>query len=163
SATQPARQGRPVDAGGRGCCGNRAGRDHNGTPRQHHGPVIRRLICDGCPPVDARQVAAEPGQPIRRAPCTRSAGQRDAASRAVAALPGTALGRLGEPSTASAAAWAAAGAAARMLHDAPLPPWPGRSPGKIASELDGECEWLVTNDVLPAGLVTRNRRIAEAA
>src|SRR4249920_221732 len=46
---------------------------------------------------------------------------------ALAALPGTALGRLGEPSTASAAAWAAAGAAARMLHDAPLPPWPGRA------------------------------------
>src|ERR1700722_4653879 len=40
---------------------------------------------------------------------------------ALAALPGTALGRLGEPSTASPAA----GAAARMLHDAPLPPWPG--------------------------------------
>ena len=49
---------------------------------------------------------------------------------ALAALPGTALGRLGEPSTASAAAWAAAGAAARMLHDAPLPPWPGKSPGR---------------------------------
>ena len=47
---------------------------------------------------------------------------------ALAALPGTALGRLGEPSAASPAAWAAAGAAARMLHDAPLPPWPGRSP-----------------------------------
>ena len=46
---------------------------------------------------------------------------------ALAALPGTALGRLGEPSTSSPAAWAAAGAAARMLHDAPLPPWPGRS------------------------------------
>jgi aminoglycoside phosphotransferase (APT) family kinase protein len=82
---------------------------------------------------------------------------------ALAALPGTSLGRLGEPTTASPAAWAAAGAAARMLHDAPLPPWPGQSPGEIASELDGECEWLVTNSVLPAGLVTRNRRIAEAA
>ena len=68
---------------------------------------------------------------------------------AVAALPGTALGRLGEPSPASSAAWAAAGAAARMLHDAPLPPWPGQSLDEIASELDGECEWLVTNDVLP--------------
>src|SRR3954470_13964265 len=32
--------------------------------------------------------------------------------------PGTALGRLGEPSTAPPAAWAAAGAAARMLHHA---------------------------------------------
>jgi hypothetical protein len=41
---------------------------------------------------------------------------------AIAAVPGTALGRLGEPSTASAAAWAAAGAAVRRLHDAPLPP-----------------------------------------
>jgi aminoglycoside phosphotransferase (APT) family kinase protein len=82
---------------------------------------------------------------------------------ALAALPGTALARLGEPSTASPAAWAAAGAAARMLHDAPLPPWPGRSPDEIASHLDRECEWLVTNDVLPAALVTRNRRIAEAA
>ena len=68
---------------------------------------------------------------------------------ALAALPGTALGRLGEPSTASSAAWAAAGAAARMLHDAPLPPWPGRSLDEIASRLDGECEWLVTNGVLP--------------
>src|ERR1700675_316645 len=46
---------------------------------------------------------------------------------ALAALPATALARLGEPSTASPAAWAAAGAAARMLHDAPLPPWPGRT------------------------------------
>src|SRR6202042_431204 len=48
---------------------------------------------------------------------------------ALAALPGTALGRLGEPSTTSPAAWAAAGAAARMLHDAPLPPWPSRKLG----------------------------------
>ena len=82
---------------------------------------------------------------------------------ALAAVPGTALGRLGEPSPASSAAWAAAGAAARMLHDAPLPPWPGRRLDEIASHLDGECEWLVTNGVLPAGPVKRNRQIAEAA
>jgi aminoglycoside phosphotransferase len=82
---------------------------------------------------------------------------------ALAALAGTALGRLGEPSTASAAAWAAAGAAARMLHDAPLPPWPGRSLDGYASELETECDWLVANGVLPADLVTRNRRVAEAA
>jgi len=82
---------------------------------------------------------------------------------ALAALPGTALGRLGEPSTASSAAWAAAGTAARRLHDAPLPPWPGRSLNDIASRLDSECEWLVTNGILPADLVSRNRRIAEAA
>ena len=82
---------------------------------------------------------------------------------ALAALPGTPLGRLGQPSAASPAAWAAAGAAARMLHDAPVPSWPGRSLDETASDLDGECEWLATNGVLPTGLITRNRRIAEAA
>ena len=82
---------------------------------------------------------------------------------ALAALPGMALGRLGEPSPASSAAWAAAGAAARTLHDAPLPPWPGRRLDEIASRLDGECKWLVTNGVLPTEVVTRNRRVAEAA
>src|ERR1022692_2020595 len=82
---------------------------------------------------------------------------------ALAALPGTALGHLGEPSTASSAAWAAAGAAARTLHDAPLPPWPGRSIDELAARLDGECEWLVASGVLPPDLVTRNRRLAETA
>jgi aminoglycoside phosphotransferase len=82
---------------------------------------------------------------------------------ALAALPGTALGRLGEPSTASPAAWAAAGAAARVLHDAPLPPWPGRSLDEKASHLDSECAWLIRNGVLPADLVRRNRLVAEAA
>ena len=82
---------------------------------------------------------------------------------ALAALPGTALGRLGEPSAASAAAWAAAGSAARKLHEAPLPPWPGERLDEVASRLDSECEWLVTNGVLPTEIVTRNRRIAEAA
>ncbi len=89
---------------------------------------------------------------------------------ALAALRGRALGRLGEPSAASSAAWAAAGAAARLLHDAPLPPWRGRGRDDLAShlddlasELDGECEWLIANGVLPADLVTRNRQVAEAA
>jgi Ser/Thr protein kinase RdoA (MazF antagonist) len=82
---------------------------------------------------------------------------------ALAALPGTALGRLGKPSTASSAAWGAAGAAVRMLHDAPLPPWPGRSLDEVASNLDGQCEWLLANAVLPVELVTRNHQVAEAA
>jgi len=82
---------------------------------------------------------------------------------ALAALPGRALGRLQEPSTASPAAWAAAGAAIRTLHDAPLPPWPGRSVDELASQLAGECEWLVANNVLPADVVTRNRRLGETA
>ncbi|WP_329038402.1 phosphotransferase [Streptomyces sp. NBC_01725] len=85
---------------------------------------------------------------------------------AIAAVPGTALGRLGEPSTASPAAWAAAGAAIRKLHDAPLPPWPGgagRDLAELRADLDNECERLVTIGSLPAGLVTRNREVAEAA
>jgi aminoglycoside phosphotransferase (APT) family kinase protein len=81
---------------------------------------------------------------------------------AIAALRGTALGRLGEPSPASPAAWAAAGAAVRRLHDAPLPPWSWRKFGHMSSDLKTECEWLVTNDVLPADLVSCNRRLAEA-
>ncbi|MEU7580079.1 aminoglycoside phosphotransferase family protein [Streptomyces sp. NPDC041068] len=85
---------------------------------------------------------------------------------AIAAVPGTVLGRLGEPSTTPPKAWAAVGAAIRKLHDAPLPPRPGRagrSIDELAAELDAECEWLVTNGVLPADLVTRNRQVAEAA
>lgn len=85
---------------------------------------------------------------------------------AVAALPGTTLGRLGGPSTGSQAAWAAAGAAIRRLHDAPLPPrlgQAGRSIVALTADLDDECESLVTNGLLPADLVTRNRQVAEAA
>lgn len=85
---------------------------------------------------------------------------------AIAALPGATLGRLGGPSTGSPAAWAAAGAAIRKLHEAPLPPrsgGAGRSIVALAAELDAECESLVANGVLPADLVTRNRQVAGAA
>ncbi|MFD5402304.1 phosphotransferase family protein [Streptomyces griseorubiginosus] len=85
---------------------------------------------------------------------------------ALAALPGTTLGRLGGPSTGSPAAWAAAGAAIRRLHDAPLPPrlgQAGRDIAALTAELDEECAALVANGVLPADMVARNRRVAEAA
>jgi aminoglycoside phosphotransferase (APT) family kinase protein len=82
---------------------------------------------------------------------------------ALAALPGKALGRLSEPSTASSAAWVAAGAAVRKLHGAPLPPWGGRSLDDVVRELDAECAWLVANGVVGADVVARNRRVAEAA
>ena len=82
---------------------------------------------------------------------------------ALAAVPGSALGRLGEPSTASSAAWRAAGAAVRVLHDAPLPPWPGASLEEKASSLDSECTWLLAHEVLAPALVTRNRQVARAA
>ncbi|MFF6906295.1 aminoglycoside phosphotransferase family protein [Streptomyces sp. NPDC012389] len=85
---------------------------------------------------------------------------------AIAALPGTTLGRLGGPSTGSPAAWAAAGAAIRKLHEAPLPPrrgGAGRSAAALAAELDAECALLVADGLLPADLVARNRRVAETA
>ncbi|GCD34197.1 aminoglycoside phosphotransferase [Streptomyces chrestomyceticus JCM 4735] len=85
---------------------------------------------------------------------------------AIAALPGSTLGRLGGPTTGSPTAWAAAGAAIRKLHDAPLPPRPGRAGRSIdalAAELDAECESLVTSGLLPADLVTRNHQVAQAA
>ncbi|QCB20725.1 aminoglycoside phosphotransferase family protein [Streptomyces sp. SS52] len=49
--------------------------------------------------------------------------------------------------------------AARSASAAPA----GRSTVALAAELDEECEWLVTNGVLPADLVTHNRQVAEAA
>jgi aminoglycoside phosphotransferase (APT) family kinase protein len=82
---------------------------------------------------------------------------------ALAALVGRPLGNLGDPTTASAAAWTAAGATIRRLHDAPLPPWPGRSVDAMATRLADGCDWLITNDVLPGSLIRRNRELAETA
>jgi aminoglycoside phosphotransferase (APT) family kinase protein len=81
---------------------------------------------------------------------------------ALAALPGTPIARLGESATTSATAWAAAGRVVRTLHEAPLPPWPGRSLGDDGAELARECEWLVRDEVLPRDLVLHSRTIAEA-
>ncbi|WP_067506707.1 phosphotransferase family protein [Actinoplanes sp. TFC3] len=81
---------------------------------------------------------------------------------AIGVATGTALGRLGEPSPASPAAWTATGAAIRTLHEAPLPPWPGPDVDGIAADLKRECEWLISSGALPAELVKRNREIARA-
>jgi aminoglycoside phosphotransferase len=80
---------------------------------------------------------------------------------ALAAAQGQKLGHLGEPSTASSAAWTAAGAVLRALHDAPLPPRHSQNLDQLALRLDSECEWLVAHDVLDADVVTRNHRLAE--
>ncbi|MGB0114471.1 MAG: aminoglycoside phosphotransferase family protein, partial [Ilumatobacteraceae bacterium] len=80
---------------------------------------------------------------------------------ALEALRGRTLGQLGEPSTASPATWTAVGETVRALHDAPLPPWPGRSVDELATRLSDECDWLITNNVLSADVVDRNRRVAE--
>jgi aminoglycoside phosphotransferase len=82
---------------------------------------------------------------------------------AIAAVPGKALGLLGKPSDASPAAWAAAGAAIRRLHDAPLPSWQGSRLDGVAADLDSECAWLVASGVLPAEVIRRNREIAAGA
>lgn len=93
---------------------------------------------------------------------------------ALAAVRGSALGLLGEPSPASPAAWTAAGAAVRVLHDADPPPWPSsqnqqqpardeRDAVEFPPMLDAECDWLIANGVVSAGTVRRNRRLAEAA
>ncbi|MEU8224074.1 phosphotransferase [Kribbella sp. NPDC048915] len=85
---------------------------------------------------------------------------------AIAAVPGETLGVLGGPATGSPAGWAAAGAAIRKLHDAPLPTRvgaAGKSADTLRADLERECELLVKNDVLPADLVARNREVAEAA
>ena len=93
---------------------------------------------------------------------------------ALAAVRGDALGLLHAPSPASSAAWVAAGAAVRTLHDAPPPPWPssqcqqqparsGQGAIEFPPKLDAECEWLVANDVVSADVVRRNRQVAEAA
>src|SRR4051794_41849949 len=59
---------------------------------------------------------------------------------ALAALPGQALGRLGEPSTASPAAWAAAGGAGRVLPRAPPPPWARTPPAENPPPPRGACQ-----------------------
>ncbi|WP_338888514.1 phosphotransferase family protein [Rhodococcus sovatensis] len=101
---------------------------------------------------------------MRRAPVpTATILWRKSPVLALAAVRGTALAHLGEPSTASPAAWAAAGQAIRKLHDAPLPPWRGRSLDELSSELDRECAWLNRSGIVPTAVVEYNRRIAEGA
>jgi aminoglycoside phosphotransferase (APT) family kinase protein len=89
---------------------------------------------------------------------------------AIAAVRGAPLARPGQPSLASPGTWAAVGAAIRRLHDAPLPPWSTpytnaarwESVEALAAPLARECEWLVAHEILPAEVVDRNRRRAEA-
>ena len=90
--------------------------------------------------IDADQTRADlEVEAMGRAPVpTAEILWRQPPALALAALPGGALGHLGEPSLASSQAWVAAGAAVRTLHDAPLPPWPGRSVDELATRLDAD-------------------------
>ena len=82
---------------------------------------------------------------------------------ALARVPGAPIARLGKPSVASPTAWTAAGAAVRALHDAPLPPWPGKSVDEFTDHLNSECEWLVANDAVPADVVRHSRNVGARA
>lgn len=88
---------------------------------------------------------------------------------ALARVPGAPLDVPGQPSTASAAAWAAAGAAVRTLHDSPLPPWPlpytnaarWESAQGRRAPLAEAAERLTAEGILAGDIVTRNRERAE--
>lgn len=80
---------------------------------------------------------------------------------AVKAVRGTALGTLAGPDSAPQD-WIAAGTAIRALHDAPLPPWPGRSAEILRQELDAECAWLLEHTALAHRVITLNRENARS-
>ena len=81
---------------------------------------------------------------------------------ALGALRGSPLGVLDDPTVrSSAAAWAATGAALRAMHEAPVPPWPGKGVDELRPRFDAECSWLVAEGVLSADVVECNRRLAE--
>src|ERR1700722_11227594 len=104
---------------------------------------------DGRPAHADVEVRAMPMAPIP----TPAILWREPPVLAIAAVPGKALGLLGEPSAVSPAAWAAAGTAIRRLHDSLLPPWPGLRLDDMAAELDIECAWLLANAVLPVEVI----------
>lgn len=118
------------------------------------------LKVDGDPARLVAEAAAMAAVPVPTAPIL----WHQPSVIAIGALPGTALGVLGGPSPASAAAWADAGRVTRALHDAPLPERVGRSADRaVHAELVSECELLVSTGILPADLVARNREVAEGA
>ncbi|MEO1058778.1 MAG: phosphotransferase [Actinomycetota bacterium] len=112
---------------------------------------------DGDPARLAAEVAAMHAAPVPTAEIL----WHEPPALALQALDGAPLGRLGEASNASPAAWQAAGAAIRVLHTAPPPERKGRSIAALAERLTEECAWLEANDVLPPEVVERNRRLAE--
>ena len=81
---------------------------------------------------------------------------------ALAALQGTALGVLGEPSTASAGRGPRRGPPYGCCTTRRCRHGTAAGASQLATSLDEECELLVTTGVLPADLVARNRQVAEA-
>jgi aminoglycoside phosphotransferase (APT) family kinase protein len=76
-------------------------------------------------------------------------------------VPGTALGTFGRPSPVGAAAWTAAGAAVRSIHETPLPE-PGAASASVpsAERLEAACAWCAAHAVVPDDVLERSRRRA---
>lgn len=106
-----------------------------------------------------RELAAMAAAPIP----TAEVRWHQSPAMALQALRGAPMGRLGMPSTASSAAWTAVGTALRVLHSAPLPPWPGKSLAALRHELDVECSWLLDERSVPTQIVERGRSLAAVA
>jgi aminoglycoside phosphotransferase (APT) family kinase protein len=79
---------------------------------------------------------------------------------AIGLVPGTALGKYGDPSPVGPASWTAAGAAVRAVHDAPLPSWGGESVDELTKRLNDACAWILANDAVPTEVLEHNCRLA---
>lgn len=106
-----------------------------------------------------REVAAMEAAPVPTAPVL----WRKPPVLALATLAGTPIGKLDEPSRASAAAWRSVGEAVRAMHDAPLPDRMGKTRESRRARLDSACDWLRNNHTVPAEVVEYNRQQAELA
>ena len=80
---------------------------------------------------------------------------------AIGLVQGTALGKYGYRSPVGPPSWTAAGAAARALHDTPLPSWAGQSVDELVERLDEACAWILTNEAVPVEVLDHNRRLAQ--
>lgn len=83
-------------------------------------------------------------------------------------VPGTALGTFGRPTPVGAAAWTAAGAAVRSIHETPLRAADAEAPAAAASasvpsaeRLDDACAWFAARGLLPDGVLERNHRLGQ--
>ncbi|NAZ74340.1 phosphotransferase [Kineococcus sp. T13] len=76
-------------------------------------------------------------------------------------VPGTALGTFGHPSPVGPAAWTAAGAALRAVHETPSPVPASAGPAdRLAQRLEDACEWILAHEAVPADVLERNRELA---
>lgn len=76
-------------------------------------------------------------------------------------VPGSALGTFGQPTPVGSAAWRAAGAAARTIHETPHRPAPQTpSCDDLAPRLEAACTWMREHAVIPADTLRANHHLA---